>query len=80
MHFWLPKVVMGLIQVLIDIYPIYYPMWYGSGGTHMSATRLYLRKIVSFCTTSDEDDFYMKLILSDEIYYFLVLSFHNWDH
>ena len=28
----------------------------------------------------DEDEFYMKIIVLDEIYNFLVLSFLIWDH
>jgi hypothetical protein len=46
----------------------------------MPAVRHHLRKIVFFHTTSDEDDFYMKIISLDEIYNFLVLNVFIWDY
>jgi hypothetical protein len=38
-------------------------------------TRLKFKKSYLFNTTSDEDDFYMKIVELDETYNFLVLSF-----
>jgi len=38
-------------------------------------TRLNISKIIIFDTTSDEDEFYMKILDLDEIYNFVVLSF-----
>jgi hypothetical protein len=44
MHFWISKVVMGLIQVQTEVYPTHYPAWYFDSAliwiltdmTHMS--------------------------------------------
>ena len=40
---------------------------------------IYLKKIISFFTELNENNFYMKIIDLDEIYNFLILSFFIWS-
>ena len=47
--------------------------------TYISTTKLHHRTIVSFHTTSNEDDLYIKIVAFDKIYKFLVLSLFSFE-
>jgi hypothetical protein len=74
MHFFLPKVVTGSSRskhtfirptILSDM-----------TDAHMSASKLYLRKINIFHTISDEVDFYIKIVALDEMYNYVEFFVH----
>ena len=44
-------------------------------ATRAGVTRPDLRKIIFFHSNSDEDNYYMKIVVLNEIYNFVVLSF-----
>jgi len=46
-----------------------------TNSTYMSVVKLSFYKIKYFSTTLDENGFYMKILVLDEIYIFLVLWF-----